>query len=126
MTDPGTRVDVDAEPGLRDSVALLGGEPRARHVYAAEGAAPDVLAAWRERLDGQAWVLSREEAIAADLFGPVPALMAGRVGDVVAVPYTDLAIVATRTEPLESSLVGMHGSLVPAEQLVPLITYLSA
>ena len=30
MTDPAIRVDVDAEPALRDGVALLGGEPRAR------------------------------------------------------------------------------------------------
>jgi hypothetical protein len=41
---------------------------------------------------------------------------------VVAVPYADVAIVATRAEPVESALVGMHGSLVPAEQLVPLLT----
>jgi energy-converting hydrogenase Eha subunit C len=52
--------------------------------------------------------------------------MAGRVGDIVAVPYADVAIVATEAEPVESSLVGMHGSLVPAEQLVPLLTYRSA
>ena len=35
-------------PELRHGVALLGGEPRARHVYAAPGAAADVLAAWQE------------------------------------------------------------------------------
>ncbi|MCW2943699.1 MAG: type phosphodiesterase/nucleotide pyrophosphatase [Actinoallomurus sp.] len=126
MTDPAGRVDVDAEPGLRAGVALLGGEPRARHVYADEGAVPDVLAAWRERLAGQAWVMSREEAIGAGLFGPVPAPMTARVGDVVAVPYADIAIVATKAEPVESSLIGMHGSLVPAEQLVPLLSRVAA
>jgi hypothetical protein len=42
------------------------------------------------------------------------------------VPFADVAIVATEAEPVESSLVGMHGSLVPAEQLVPLLTYRSA
>jgi hypothetical protein len=125
MTDPAGRVDVDAEPGLRAGVALLGGEPRARHVYAEDGAAADVLAAWRERLAGRAWVMSRGEAIAAGLFGPVRASMTARVGDVVAVPYADLAIVATRAEPVESSLIGMHGSLVPAEQLVPLLSYVA-
>ncbi|GLY77938.1 alkaline phosphatase family protein [Actinoallomurus iriomotensis] len=123
MTDPATRVDVDAEPALREGIALLGGEPRARHLYARDGAAPDVLAVWRERLEGAAWVMTRDEAITAGLFGPVSATMAARVGDVVAVPYADLAIVATQAEPLESSLVGMHGSLVPAEQLVPLLTF---
>jgi hypothetical protein len=125
MTDPGVRVDVDAEPALREGVALLGGETRARHVYAEDGAAPSVLAAWRERLAGQAWVMSREEAIAAGLFGPVPPAMAERIGDVVAVPYADMAIVATDAEPVESSLIGMHGSLVPAEQLVPLLTHVA-
>lgn len=122
MTDPSERVDVDAEPGLREGVALLGGEPRARQVYAHEGAAPDVLAAWRERLAGQAWVMSREEAIETGLFGPISAMMAPRVGDVIAIPYADVAIVATEAEPGESSLIGMHGSLVPAEQMVPLLT----
>jgi hypothetical protein len=126
MTDPGSRVDVDAEPDLRAGVALLGGEPRARHVYAEDGAAADVHAAWRERFAGQAWVMTRDEAIEAGLFGPVSDTMAGRVGDIVAVPYADVAIVATEAEPVESSLVGMHGSLVPAEQLVPLLTYRSA
>ncbi len=122
MTDPAERVDVDAEPALREGVALLGGEPRARHVYAAPGAAGDVLAAWRDRFDGLAWVMSRAEATEAGLFGPVAPAMAGRVGDVVAVPYADVAIVATRAEPVESSLIGMHGSLVLAEQLVPLLS----
>jgi hypothetical protein len=125
MVDPAERIDVDAEPGLRAGVALLGGEPRARHLYTEEGAAADVLAAWRERLAGQAWVMSREEAVAAGLFGPVAASMTGRIGDVVAVPYADIAIVATEAEPVESSLVGMHGSLVPAEQLVPLLSTVS-
>jgi hypothetical protein len=121
MVNPASRLDVDAEPDLLAGVALLGGEPRARHVYAVPGAAADVLAAWRERLAGQAWVMSRAEAVAEGLFGPVPPAMAGRIGDVVAVPYADLAIVATGAEPLESSFVGMHGSLVADERLVPLL-----
>jgi type I phosphodiesterase/nucleotide pyrophosphatase len=125
MIDPGARVDVDAEPALREGVALLGGEPRARHVYAEKGAATSVLETWRERFAGQAWVMSREEAVETGLFGPVPAAMAARVGDVLAIPYTDVAIVATETEPLESRLVGMHGSLVPAEQLVPLVGHVA-
>ena len=125
MTDPAVRVDVDAEPALRAGVALLGGEPRARHVYTEDGAAADVLAAWRERLDGQAWVLPREEAIETGLFGTAAGMtpsVTARVGDVLAIPYTDTAIVATEAEPGESSLIGMHGSLVPAEQLVPLLS----
>jgi type I phosphodiesterase/nucleotide pyrophosphatase len=118
---PDDRVDVDGEPALREGVALLGGEPRARHVYARPGAAADVLAAWRETVGNRAWVASREEAIAAGWFGPVSPQMADRIGDVVAAPAGPFAIVATKAEPLESSLIGMHGSLTPSDQLVPLL-----
>ena len=116
---PDDRIDVDVLPGLREGVAMLGGEPRARHVYAQPGAAMDVLAAWAEVIGDRAWVLPRDEAIAAGWFGPVNPALAGRIGDVVAAPAGPFAIIASRAERLESSLVGMHGSLTSADQLVP-------
>ena len=124
MVDVGSddRVDVDAVPALREGVALLGGEPRARHVYAEPGAAGDVLATWRELLGGRVCVLSRAEAITQGWFGEVTAEFEPRIGDVVAAPYGPTAVVATKAEPLESSLVGMHGSLTQDEQLIPLLT----
>lgn len=118
---PDDRIDVDALPGLREGVALLGGEPRARHVYCQPGAAADVQAAWAEMIGDRAWVLSREEAIAAGWFGPVGPKMEERIGDVVAAPAGPYAIVATQAEKLESSLVGMHGSVTSSDQLVPLL-----
>jgi len=118
---PEDRIDVDVLPELRDGVALLGGEPRARHVYAKPGAAADVLAAWAEVIGDRAWVLPRDEAIAAGWFGPVKAVLAPRIGDVVAAPAGPFAIIASRAERLESSLIGMHGSLTSADQLVPLL-----
>lgn len=116
---PHDRIDVDELPELRAGVALLGGEPRARHVYAEPGAAPDVLAAWRETLGARAWVASRDEAVSAGWFGEVADPMADRIGDVVAAPAGSWAVVATRTEPRESALIGMHGSLAASDQLVP-------
>lgn len=116
------RVDADTVPGLRDGVALLGGEPRARHVYAEPGAADDVLAAWREILGYRAWVTSREEAIDNGWFGEVDSRIAARIGDVIAAPAGPAAVVATKAEPRESGLIGMHGSLTPADQIVPLLT----
>src|SRR5699024_7060639 len=64
-----TGVDVDSVAPLWRGVRALGGEVRARHVYTVPGAAPEVLAAWRERLAGRATVLSRQEAIDAGWFG---------------------------------------------------------
>jgi hypothetical protein len=122
MVNVTDRVDVDATPELGAGVAALGGDSRARYVYAEPGAAPDVLAAWREVLAGRAWVCSREEAVAAGWFGPVvrPSWL-GRVGDVVAVPYGECAVVASRADPRGAAMVGMHGSLTAAELRVPLL-----
>src|ERR1700720_2341326 len=124
MVDVGVedRIDVDELPELRAGVAVLGGEARARHIYAMAGAAGDVLTTWREILADRAWVMSRDEAIKEGWFGPVDPSLADRIGDVVAAPVGNLAIVATKTEPRESALAGMHGSLTSADQLVPALT----
>ncbi len=124
MVDVGhdDRVDVDAVPALREGVALLGGEARARHLYAEPGAAGDVLAAWRELLGDRVCVLSRDDAIGHGWFGKVVPEFEPRIGDVVAAPYGPTAVVATKAEPRESALVGMHGSLTQDEQHVPLLT----
>jgi Type I phosphodiesterase / nucleotide pyrophosphatase len=122
---PDQRTDADADAELRAGVALLGGEGRARHVYATPGAAADVLAAWQSVLGDRAWVVSRDEAVEAGWFGPVDSWAAARIGDVVAAMRGRSAVVATQAEPRESALVGMHGSLTPAEQRVPLLTYVA-
>ncbi len=120
---PADRIDIDATPALRDGVAVLGGEPRARHVYARPGAAGDVLDTWRALLGSAAWVLSRDEAIAEGWFGPVSPGNRERIGDVVAAAAGAGALVARTAEPKESALIGMHGSMTAADQLVPLLAY---
>jgi hypothetical protein len=122
---PQDRVDVDGTPALREGVALLGGDSRARHVYAVPGAASDVLAAWREALGHRAWVASRDEAIGEGWFGRVvEPWLVPRIGDVVAAPAGAYAIVASKAEPRESALVAVHGSLTPSDQAVPLLALL--
>ena len=119
---PEDRVDFDEEPELRAGVLLLGGEGRARHVYAADGAADDVFAVWSEFLGERMWVATRDQAVAAGWFGPqVDERVYGRIGDVVAAAKEDTAVIATRREPGESAMVGLHGSMTPVEQLVPLL-----
>lgn len=122
---PEHRIDADAEPQLRAGVALLGGEPRARHVYARPGAAADVLTAWQETLGDSAWIVSRTEAIEAGWFGQVDTRLVDRIGDVVAAARGETAVVATVREPRESALVGMHGSLTAGDQKVPLISHVA-
>ena len=122
---PQDRIDADAEPALRHGVALLGGDARARHVYARPGAAADVLAVWQEVLGERAWVVSREEALRDGWFGPADESVIDRIGDVVAAAVGTTGIIDTRYEPHESALVGMHGSLTTAEQLIPMLALAS-
>jgi hypothetical protein len=122
---PDDRIDIEAIPELADGVAVVGGEPRARHVYATPGAGPEVLAAWREVLGDRAWVMSRDEAIKDGWFGPVDEAMRARIGDVVAAAAGTWALMAPTAEAVDPPMVGMHGSLTQAEQLVPLLAFLS-
>lgn len=117
-----SRFDYDESSDLQNGVALLGGEARARHVYTRPGAAADVLSAWQETLEPRMHVSSRDEAVNAGWFGQIVTdRMLPRIGDVVAVARGQHAVVATRRERLESSLIGMHGALTQWEQLVPLL-----
>jgi Type I phosphodiesterase / nucleotide pyrophosphatase len=120
--EPADRLDIDADAALLDGVASIGGEARARHVYVEDGAADAVLVAWRETLADRAWVLSRDEAIAAGWFGErIADRVRDRIGDVVAAARGSAVLVRRTVEPMESALVGHHGSLSTAEQHVPLL-----
>lgn len=115
------RVDVDEHPDLLDGVALLGGEARFRHVYCRSGAVEDVRAAWAACLGDRAEVLTRDEAVERGWFGEVDPAVRPRLGDVMVAARGDLAVLSSRAFPYEATLVGMHGSLTPAEMLVPLV-----
>jgi hypothetical protein len=116
------RIDADTDDALRAGVRLLGGDPRSRHVYTEPGAAPDVLAAWTERLGSHAWVVTGEQAIADGWFGPVSSTAArSRIGDVVVALRGAASVIRSRAEPRISTMPGQHGSLTAAEQHIPLL-----
>ncbi len=125
MADMPADATIDAdEPDspLRNGVVALAGEPRMRHVHCEPGAAADVLAIWTELLGERAWVLARDDAIAAGLFGPIVTPTARRrIGDVLAMSRGELGVVQRRRESRLSSLPGHHGSLTDRELLVPLL-----
>jgi hypothetical protein len=119
---PEDRIDFDQEPALQHGVRLLGGEPRARHVYIRNGAQQEVLAAWQERLGDRVWVLEREDAIERGWFGPTVSVGArSRIGEVIAAAHGPVGIVQPSVLSVEALLVGHHGSLTAAEQLVPFL-----
>jgi hypothetical protein len=116
------KVNLGGHPELLEGVRAIAGEPRARYVYARPGAEGDVLAAWSDVLGDRMWVVSREQAIADGWFGPgVPDRVRPRIGDVIAAAHEPVAVVQRESDGLMAALIGHHGSLTPAEQLVPLI-----
>lgn len=116
------RIDVADDPDLARDVRHVGGEPRAVQLYCVPGAAADVLAAWRERLDGRMQLLPRDEAVRTGWFGPVEARVLPRIGDVVGSAIGSSAVVDSRTaRPELLRLLGLHGARSADEQLVPLL-----
>ncbi|GAA4929854.1 alkaline phosphatase family protein [Actinomycetospora succinea] len=115
------RYDADTDPDLRAGVALVGGDPRARLVYAEDGAADDVLATWRGVLGEDAWVLPGAEVLERGWFGALDDPVRPRVPDVVAALRGTAAVVRTEGERLLSRLPGQHGSLTGDEHVVPLL-----
>jgi hypothetical protein len=122
--DRSLRWDVASTPALRQDVALVAGEPRALHLHLDPDADPAAVAArWQDVLAGAAAVLVGDDAVAAGLFGPVSAHVRPLIGDVVVAMAGRATVVDSRTQtPASLELVGVHGSLTPAELRVPLLT----
>ena len=52
------RIDLAHDAELAAGVRHVGGEFRSLQLYCEDGAVPDVLATWRERVGERAWVLT--------------------------------------------------------------------
>lgn len=111
----------DGSP-LLEGVDQIGGEPRMLHLYTADGEAERVADAWRDSESARAWVLTREEATAAGLFGDLDAAVSPRIGDVLVAARGTFAYYDDRDpERTGQQMVGQHGSLTDAERIVPLV-----
>ncbi|MGI8684351.1 MAG: alkaline phosphatase family protein [Acidimicrobiales bacterium] len=108
-------------PELAADVDMLSGEGRFRWLHARPGTA-DRMAATADRLYGDvAWVRSRRQLVDEGWFGGTPSPeVEHRLGDVAIVAFEPVAFVDP-SDTGESRLVCRHGSLTPAEALVPLL-----
>ncbi|MFE4465788.1 alkaline phosphatase family protein [Oerskovia sp. NPDC056781] len=120
--DRSKRWDVAKTPELGRGVDLVGGEPRAVHVYARPDQSSSVAARWSSVLGDDAIVALREDAVAAGWFGPVADHVLPAIGDVVVAMRGRATVVDSRTQTAASlQLVGVHGSLTRTEMQVPLL-----
>jgi hypothetical protein len=116
------RLDLAVEPDLAAGIRHVGGEPRSLQLYCRPGAVDDVVAAWRERLGASMTVMTRDEAVTGNWFGPVSEHVLARIGDVVTSAVGPVAVVDSRTaRPQILKLLGFHGARTPAETLIPLL-----
>jgi len=108
---------------LWEGVRLVGGEPRMLHLYAEDGQGEAVRRRWHDAEAHRSWVLSREEAVAAGLFGPAVAPeVLPRIGDVLVAARSGIAYYDDReADKRPQRMIGQHGSLTDDERVVPLI-----
>lgn len=122
MLNAQEKIMIDGE--LMRDVILVGGEPRARHIYIAEGRELQVQSTWQQRLEEKAEVLLKSQAIEQHLFGakPTPQTLE-RMGDLVVLARDELVLIEPARKHLEGAMVGHHGGATDIERSIPLVSF---
>jgi hypothetical protein len=124
MINVGQKIILGVDNDLMEDLTLVGGEPRARHIYVTPGAESDVAARWKESLGVGADIYLKKDAITDGLFGAkVSAESTERMGDVIAIAKSDLVLLDPERAAKEGAMVGHHGALTENERLIPLLSY---
>lgn len=116
------RIVVAADSPVWAEVRHVAGEPRCLHLGLHNpSAAVRVRDRWREAEGDRAWVVTRDEAVAAGWFGKVDPHVLPRIGDVLVAARAAVAYYDERSATAQSlAMVGQHGSFSPDETRIPL------
>lgn len=122
------RIDYSADAALLAGVRHTAGEPRMVHLYlepdSEEQHCEALVDAWRARFGDRIWAFTREQGLAAGLFGVLRPEVSARIGDVMIAARDTLALYdVRRVRPTAMEVVGQHGSLTKAEREVPLLCF---
>ena len=120
------KIIIGQDNPLLTGVSVIAGEPRARHIYLTEDspqARVDVASLWQQYLQEKALVVTREQAIASNLFGTVikPDAL-DRMGEVIAIARGELVLLDVDRADKEGAMVGHHGGDSLIESQVGLLT----
>ncbi len=121
MVNVGEKYVLGKENSLMEDVTVLGGEPRARHVYVREGALADVQARWESEI-GDRVDFYTKESVAELIGGEVSLDSEERLGDLIAVPRGEMILIDPSREAQESKMIGHHGGTTKTEIEIPLLT----
>ena len=122
MLNAQEKIMIDGEL-IRD-VTLIGGEPRARHIYVEPGREKYVQSKWHEALGKKVDVLLKSEALDSALFGANASPQSiDRMGDLIAIPQDQIVLIEPARKHLEGAMVGHHGGLTEIERAIPLFSF---
>lgn len=120
------KIIIGQDNPLLSGVSVVAGEPRARHIYLAQDSVQarlDVAGVWQQYLQDKALVLTREQAIATNLFGSnLSSDSIDRMGEVIAIARGGLILVDADRDDKEGAMVGHHGGDSEIESEVGLLT----
>lgn len=122
-TDPSALIDISDHYDLSKGVRAVGGEPRASHVYLnSPNSAAATAQRWQSVLQDRAVVLTKDYAVSEGLFGTTSKHTRKWLGDLI-VLMTGTGTIADSTTAARPSLklIGVHGSLTPAEVEIPIL-----
>lgn len=128
MINVGEKIVIGQGNPLLNNIAVIAGEPRARHLYLNDdhdspAARSDVASVWQEYLGQRADVMTREQAIENKLFGEhVSADAIDRMGEVIAIAQADVVLLDPARVEKEGSMIGHHGGQSEIETQVGLLT----
>lgn len=118
----------DSAPELLEGIAHIAGEPRCLQLHFEASLDVDaratVIERWRDSEGGRAWVVSRDEAIAAGWFGDVDPEVIARIGDIIVAARKGIAYYDSRAANDKArNMIGQHGSWSDEELRVPLLRF---
>ena len=118
------KIIIGQDNPLLTGINVIAGEPRARHLYLSDDsvqAREDVASLWQQYLQEKALVLTREQAIASNLFGgQISADAVDRMGEVIAIAQGGVVLLDPERADKESAMVGHHGGNSDIESQVGL------
>ena len=120
------KIIIGQDNPLLTGINVIAGEPRARHLYLNNDSAQareDVASLWQQYLQEKALVLTREQAIASNLFGgQISADAVDRMGEVIAIAQGGVVLLDPERADKEGAMVGHHGGNSDIESQVGLLT----
>ena len=121
MVNAGEKVVLGEGNRLLEGVDLLGGEPRARHLYFSGDSTRDRIAVarrnWMEFFGDRIELLDAHQAFGSEIDPSVK----DRIGEIIAVPTDATVLIEPERKETQSRMVGHHGARTEIESSIPLL-----